>query len=120
SITWKRRASWSRRRRRWKPEAGRRKGVNSANRRNMAKLFIAGEQRDASDGGTTEIRNPASGDLVDRVAAAPPGAVDRPIDAADAAFKKWSAVPPPQRAEDRYKAAHLLKECGKDLARLVT
>src|SRR5437667_442362 len=86
----------------------------------MAKLFIAGEQRDASDGGTTEIRNPASGELVDRVAAATPGDVDRAIDAADAAFKKWSAVPPPQRAEVLYKAAHLLKEREKDLARLLT
>src|SRR5207244_1677506 len=32
----------------------------------MAKLIIAGEQRDASDGGTTEIRNPATGELDDR------------------------------------------------------
>src|SRR5947199_9632194 len=86
----------------------------------MAKLVIGGEQRDASDGGTTEIRNPASGELVDRVAAATPGDVDRAIDAAESAFKKWSAVPPQQRAEILYKAAHLLKEREKDLARLLT
>src|SRR5438128_1394286 len=86
----------------------------------MAKMIIAGEQREASDGGTTEIRNPASGELVDRVAAATREDVDRAIDAADAAFKKWSAVPPPQRAEVLYKAAHLLKEREKDLARLLT
>jgi acyl-CoA reductase-like NAD-dependent aldehyde dehydrogenase len=40
----------------------------------MAKLIIAGEQRDASDGGTTDIRNPATGELVDRAAAG--GGVD--------------------------------------------
>jgi acyl-CoA reductase-like NAD-dependent aldehyde dehydrogenase len=86
----------------------------------MAKLIIAGEQRNASDGGTTEIRNPATGELVDRVAAATQQDIDNAIDAAESAFKKWSAVPPPQRAEILYKASRLLKEREKDLARLLT
>src|SRR3989441_551533 len=86
----------------------------------MAKLVIAGEQRDASDGGTTEIRNPATGDLVDRVAAGTQEDINQAIDAAQAAFKNWSAVPPPQRAGILYKAAHLLGEREKDLARLLT
>jgi succinate-semialdehyde dehydrogenase/glutarate-semialdehyde dehydrogenase len=86
----------------------------------MAKLFIAGEQRDASDRGVTEIRNPATGEVVDRVAAATQEDVDRAIDAAESSFKKWSAVPPSQRAEILYKAAHLLKEREKELARLLT
>src|SRR5207249_3985186 len=81
---------------------------------------IAGEQRDASDGGTTEIRNPATGDLVDRVAAGTQEDINQAIDAAQAAFKKWSAVPPPQRAAILYKAAHLLGEREKELARLLT
>jgi acyl-CoA reductase-like NAD-dependent aldehyde dehydrogenase len=51
----------------------------------MAKLVIAGEQRDASDGGTMEIRNPATGEIVDRVPAATAADVDRAIDAADTA-----------------------------------
>jgi acyl-CoA reductase-like NAD-dependent aldehyde dehydrogenase len=86
----------------------------------MAKLVIAGEQRDASDGGTTEIRNPATGELVDRVAAGTQEDINQAIDAAQAAFKKWSAVPPPQRAAILYKAAHLLAEREKELARLLT
>jgi succinate-semialdehyde dehydrogenase/glutarate-semialdehyde dehydrogenase len=86
----------------------------------MAKLIIAGEQRDASDGGTTEIRNPATGEVVDRVAAATQQDVDNAIDAAEAAFKKWSAVPPAQRAEVLYRAANILREREKDLARLLT
>jgi acyl-CoA reductase-like NAD-dependent aldehyde dehydrogenase len=86
----------------------------------MAKLIIAGEQRDASDGGTTEIRNPASGELVDRVAAATQRDVENAIDAAESAFKKWSAVPPSQRAEFLYKAGHLLKDREKELARMLT
>ena len=86
----------------------------------MAKLVIAGEQRNASDGGTTEIRNPATGEVVDRVAAATQEDVNLAIDAAGAAFKKWSSVAPPQRAEILYKAAHLLSEREKELARLLT
>jgi len=86
----------------------------------MAKLIIGGEQREASDGGTTEIRNPATGDVVDRVSAGTQSDINNAIDAAESAFRKWSAVAPPQRAEILYKAAHLLKEREKDLARLLT
>src|SRR6266571_6928867 len=85
----------------------------------MAKMIIAGEHRDASDGGTTEIRNPATGEIVDRVAAGTQEDVDRAIDAAEAAFKKWSAVPPPKRAEILFTAAHILKDREKELARLL-
>src|SRR2546427_1225794 len=86
----------------------------------MAKMIIAGEQREASDGGTTEIRNPATGELVDRVASATQEDVDRAIDAAETSFKKWSAVPPPKRAEFLFTAAHILKDREKELARLLT
>src|SRR5947207_12554283 len=86
----------------------------------MAKLISAGEQRDASDGGVTEIRNPATGELVDRVAAATRQDVDQAIDAAQSAFKKWSALAPPQRAGILFKAAHMLIEREKDLARLLS
>src|SRR5436189_1000590 len=86
----------------------------------MAKMIIAGEQREASDRGTTEIRNPATGELVDRVASATQEDVDRAIDAAETSFKKWSSVPPPKRAEILFTAAHILKEREKELALLLT
>src|SRR5215510_10716919 len=86
----------------------------------MVKLIIAGELRNASDGGTTEIRNPATGELVDRVAAATQADVDRAIDAAESAFKKWSAVPPPRRAEILYRAGHLLSQRERELAQRLT
>jgi acyl-CoA reductase-like NAD-dependent aldehyde dehydrogenase len=86
----------------------------------MTKLIIAGEQREAADGGSVEIRNPATGEVVDRAPSATKEDVDRAIDAAESAFKKWAAVAPPQRAEILYKAAHLLKDREKDLARLLT
>jgi acyl-CoA reductase-like NAD-dependent aldehyde dehydrogenase len=86
----------------------------------MAKLIIAGEQRDASDGGVTEIRNPATGALVDRAAAATEKDVNDAIDAAANAFHKWSEAPPPQRAAILYRAAHVIVEREKDLSRLLT
>jgi acyl-CoA reductase-like NAD-dependent aldehyde dehydrogenase len=86
----------------------------------MTKLVIAGEQRDASDGGTTEIRNPATGELVDSVASATQEDADHAIDAAEAAFPKWSAVPPSQRAAILFKGVRLLAEREKELARLLT
>lgn len=86
----------------------------------MAKLVIAGEQRDASDGGTTEIRNPATGEIVDRVACGTLEDINHAIGAAQAAFAKWSAVAPPQRGAILFKAAHLLAEREKELARLLT
>jgi succinate-semialdehyde dehydrogenase/glutarate-semialdehyde dehydrogenase len=86
----------------------------------MAKLIIAGEQRDASDGELTDIRNPATGELVDRVATGSQRDIDTAIDAAEAAFKSWSAVSPPQRAEILYNAAHLIGEREPELSRLLT
>src|SRR5215813_6256381 len=86
----------------------------------MAKLFIAGEQRDASDRGVTEIRNPATGEVVDRVAQATQEDVSHAIDAAETAFPKWSAVAPAQRAGILYEAVRLLHEREKELARLLT
>ena len=86
----------------------------------MAKLVIAGEQRDASDGGTIEIRNPATGELVDHVAQASQEDVNHAIDAAETAFPRWSAVAPVQRAEILYKAVRFLHDREKELARLLT
>jgi succinate-semialdehyde dehydrogenase/glutarate-semialdehyde dehydrogenase len=86
----------------------------------MTKMIIAGEWRDASDGGTAEIRNPATGEVVDRVAQATEEDVNRAIDAADGAFRSWSRMPPPKRAKILFNAAHILGEREKDLARLLT
>ena len=86
----------------------------------MAKMIIAGEWCDASDGGVKEIRNPATGEIVDRVPNATQSDVDRAIDAAQTAFKKWSATPPSKRAEILFKAAHVVKERDKELAQLLT
>jgi acyl-CoA reductase-like NAD-dependent aldehyde dehydrogenase len=86
----------------------------------MAQLIIGGESCNASDGGTSEIRNPATGELVDRVAAAAQQDINRAIDAAESALKSWSRVPPARRGEILFEAGHKLKEREKELAKLLT
>ena len=86
----------------------------------MAQMIIGGEWCNASDGATTEIRNPATGEIVDRAPSATEEDVLRAIDAAQSAFKGWSAIPPPRRAEVLYTAAHKLKEREKELAKVLT
>ena len=86
----------------------------------MAQMIIAGESCDAADHGTAEIRNPATGEAVDRVPQGTVQDLDRAIDAAQTAFVRWSGAPPALRAEILYTAAHKLTESEKDLARLLT
>src|ERR1051326_1680277 len=86
----------------------------------MTKMIIAGESREASDGRTTEVRNPATGELVERVAAATQEDVNRAIDAAETAFKKWALVAPPKRAEILFSTAHMLKLREKELPHVLT
>src|SRR5437870_6385379 len=86
----------------------------------MAKLIIAGEKCDGAEHGTTEIRNPATGEVVDRVAVGTERDVDRAIDAADSAFKSWSRVPPSKRAEILLNGCHKLQERENELVKLLT
>jgi acyl-CoA reductase-like NAD-dependent aldehyde dehydrogenase len=86
----------------------------------MAKLIIAGERCDGGERGTIEIRNPATGEVVDHVAVGTAQDVDRAIDAAESAFKTWSRVPPSKRAEILLNACHKLQEREKDLVKLLT
>jgi succinate-semialdehyde dehydrogenase/glutarate-semialdehyde dehydrogenase len=86
----------------------------------MAKLIIAGEKCDGAEHGTTEILNPATGEVVDRVAVGTERDVDRAIDAAESAFKSWSRVVPSKRAEILLNGCHKLQEREKDLVKLLT
>ena len=63
----------------------------------MAKMLIAGEPADSESGQTTEVRNPATGEIVDNVPKGTITDIRRAIDAAQAALKKWSAMAPSKR-----------------------
>jgi delta 1-pyrroline-5-carboxylate dehydrogenase len=67
-------------------------------RRMTMQMFIAGEPCDSASGETSEIRNPATGELVDTIPKATVEDTRRAIDAAHVAFPEWAATPAVQRA----------------------
>lgn len=86
----------------------------------MAKMFIAGESVDALTGATYEVRNPATGDVVDTVPKGNAEDARRAIDAAEAAFDEWSHTTAEERAKLLFKAAALVDAERKALAELLT
>ena len=86
----------------------------------MAKFFIAGEHQDSESKQTTEVRNPATGEVVDT---APKGTVNdirRAIDVAAGALKKWSEMAPSKRGAILLEAGRLVHQQEKERAILLT
>ena len=91
-------------------------------------LFIGGAWRPAADGQRIDVADPATGDIISRVASASVQDALSAIDAATEAFRPWAARPPRERAEllrksfelmirDREKLAELMvRENGKPMA----
>ena len=71
-------------------------------------LFIGHEEVQASNGATFERRNPISGDVATRAAAATVDDAITAVDAATAAFPAWSRSSPRERRTILSKAADLL------------
>lgn len=63
----------------------------------MARMFINGKWQDGESGETTNVQNPATGELVDRVPKGSEVDAGKAVDAAAAAFPVWSQTPPHQR-----------------------
>ncbi|MHA6195477.1 aldehyde dehydrogenase [Pseudomonas wadenswilerensis] len=72
-------------------------------------LLIGGESRPASDGRTFERRNPVTGEVVSRVAAASLADADAAVAAAQAAFPAWSRLAPNERRSRLLTAAEQLQ-----------
>jgi succinate-semialdehyde dehydrogenase / glutarate-semialdehyde dehydrogenase len=83
-------------------------------------LFIGGEWRDASDGGTTEVEDPATGETLTSVASASVDDGKAALDAAVAAQPDWAATPPRERAEMLRSAFELITERADYFAMLMT
>jgi succinate-semialdehyde dehydrogenase/glutarate-semialdehyde dehydrogenase len=86
----------------------------------MVKMLIAGEQVDSESGETTQVRNPATGEVVDAVPRGTIADIRRAIDAAQGALKKWSALAPAKRGSVLMAAGHALLKQEKELATLLT
>src|SRR5438477_3149044 len=75
----------------------------------MATMIIEGDRTKAASGKTYEVRNPATGEVVDEVPAGGAADVDKAAQAAAKAFPSWSKLAPAKRAEILHKAArHML------------
>jgi acyl-CoA reductase-like NAD-dependent aldehyde dehydrogenase len=94
---------------------------NRAIRRiNMAKMLVASAQVDSESGQTTEVRNPATGEIVDTVPKGTINDVRRAIDVAQSALKKWSTMAPAKRGAILLAAGHTILQQEKELATLLT
>lgn len=84
------------------------------------KCWVNGEWVEAEGGRTTEIRNPASGEVVDTVPRCSAKDTQRAIDAAAVAFPPWAALSAEERGRILVKAAESVRARTKDLAPWLT
>jgi acyl-CoA reductase-like NAD-dependent aldehyde dehydrogenase len=83
-------------------------------------MIINGERVGAASGATTEVRNPATGEVVDNVPRADAEDTRRAIEAAASAFRTWSKLPPTKRADMLLHAAECVKQNLDSVAQLLT
>src|SRR5437868_12823005 len=86
------------------------------------KLFIGGRWVDSASGKTFDSINPATGEVLARVAEAGAEDVDRAVAAARKSFEKgeWRELPPAERAKVLWRIGDLIEEHGTELAQLET
>ena len=80
------------------------------------KLIIADRDLSSGDSRTFDRRDPMTGEIATRAAAASPADAQRAADAAAAAFPEWSAKSPGERRKLLLKAADLLEAKISDFA----
>ncbi len=86
----------------------------------MATMIIEGERTTAASGRTYEVRNPATGEVVDKVPAGDAADVDRAAQAAAKAFGTWSKLPSNQRREILHNASRHMLEKVEQIAPILT
>ena len=92
-----------------------------ASKATVHKNFIGGEWVESHTGRTFENLNPAdTRDVVGVFQRSDAEDVNRAIDAASEAYKKWRLVPAPRRAEMLYKASEILIGRKEEYAQLMT
>jgi len=84
------------------------------------RLLIDNQWVDAADGRTLDVLNPATGQVIGRVAHAGTPDLDRALAAAQRGFEVWRDTPAHDRAALMRRAAGLLRERADDIARLLT
>jgi succinate-semialdehyde dehydrogenase / glutarate-semialdehyde dehydrogenase len=83
-------------------------------------LLIGGEWRDAAEGATLEVEDPATGEPLCEIADATPEDAKAALDAACDAQAEWAASQPNERSEILYRCFEALNERADELATLMT
>jgi succinate-semialdehyde dehydrogenase / glutarate-semialdehyde dehydrogenase len=83
-------------------------------------LFVGGEWRDATGGGTLAVEDPSTGETIAEVADATPEDALAALGAASDAFPSFRATPPRERADILRRAYELMIERTEELALLMT
>jgi glyceraldehyde-3-phosphate dehydrogenase (NADP+) len=84
------------------------------------KMLIEGQWVDAVSGRTFEVRNPASGEVIDTVPQAGPEDVHRAIEVAMRGKSAMAALPAHRRSDILRRAGELILTRSEDLTRLLT
>ncbi|MFL5867640.1 MAG: NAD-dependent succinate-semialdehyde dehydrogenase [Thermoleophilaceae bacterium] len=84
------------------------------------RLYIGGEWRDASGGGTLEVEDPATGEALCEIADGTEEDAGAALDAAVEMRQEWADSSPNQRSEILWKAFETLNERKEELAILMT
>ena len=84
------------------------------------RLYIGGEWRDAADGGEFPVENPATGEIIAKVANGTVADAIAAVDAAEAAAASWAAKTPRERSEILRRAFEMLIADKERFARLNT
>ncbi|MEQ8357669.1 MAG: NAD-dependent succinate-semialdehyde dehydrogenase [Kiloniellaceae bacterium] len=85
-----------------------------------ASSYIGGAWDAAAEAGDISVANPASGEILLRVAALGAAGARRAVDAADQAFPAWAALLPQQRSDALRRWFTLMIDHKEDLARIMT
>src|SRR2546425_9600790 len=96
------------------------KNQNQARGWRMATMIIEGDRAKAASGKTYEVRNPATGEIVDEVPAGGAADVDKAAQAASKAFATWSKLPANQRRELLHKASQHMLGKVEEIAVILT
>ncbi|GAB3418677.1 NAD-dependent succinate-semialdehyde dehydrogenase [Flindersiella endophytica] len=83
-------------------------------------LLIGGRWRDASDGGTLDVLDPATEEVVATVPRATASDVAAALAAAEAGFQQWRRTSPVERANVLREAARLIRSRQAAIARTLT
>ena len=80
--------------------------------------FVGGEWVGAVEGGTMEVLNPATGDVIAEVPSGTQADVDRAVEAAKKALPEWLETTPQERSEALLKLAAAIDDNTEELAEL--